>query len=561
MPDVQPRRRPPQRPTQARPQYRRDFSRCPRCGQNTRPATAMNGGPSENFLECTDPHCNTYINTYIPQEHQEAVHRDPHRIIGNFGAYGTGKTTTSRHEIIKHLLITPNANCLIGANVVSQYEQTLKRELENDLPQAFVKAYSAQKQFFDLTNNARVMYRPFDDEDKLRSYNLTMWVGVEASEIRPGAFHQLKTRLRNTAATTFLRDPDTGEPVMEYDARGVGIPQVEHDWRRGIAESNPDSGWIRTDLLLPAGEIHQHGTLSEKYDRSEVEIDPSISCHIASTDVNRYLPKNFIAENARNKPKWWVARYLYGSFTYAEGLVYPSAAQYIVPTTEIPPEWPRMIAFDYGLHDDAVFLFGALDMMKGILYIYREVRTNDMNIDGLAALYFENSKDIPSGGLLGQPIADPKSISKRDYNKDSLGDLFLQKGISFKPGYVSLDARIYRLNTYLEAGKIRIMDCCSGLIREIKNYKFPDRTLDANKSYDKPIDKNNHAINPLEWMVMELPDDPRNILQGVYNKFGRDVNSVPENKRWLPHALEDDDPPFRNFEESAFNIAPIHTMF
>ena len=105
------------------------------------------------------------------------------------------------------------------------------------------------------------------------------------------------------------------------------------------------------------------------------------------------------------------------------------------------------------------------------------------------------------------------------------------------------------------------MDCCGGLIREIKNYKFPDRTLDANKSYDKPIDKTNHAVNPLEWMVMELPDDPRNILQGVYNKFGRDVNSVPENKRWLPHALEDDDPPFRDFEESAFNIAPIHTMF
>jgi len=186
-------------------------------------ATAMNSGPSEYFLMCSDANCNTWINTYIPQEHQEAVHRDPHRIIGNFGAYGTGKTTTSREEIFKHLFITPSANVLIGANVTSQYEQTLKRELEADFPQFFVADYSAQKQYFDLTNGARVMYRPFDDEDKLRSYNLTMWVGVESSEIRPGAFHQLKTRLRNTSACTFQVDAD-GLEILDYDDRGVGSP-------------------------------------------------------------------------------------------------------------------------------------------------------------------------------------------------------------------------------------------------------------------------------------------------------------------------------------------------
>lgn len=546
---------------QQTPAFIRDFSVCPRCGAHTGPTPSMNGSPSEFFLRCKDPKCPTYINTYIPQPHQEAVHKDPHRIIGNFGAYGTGKTTTSRQEIIKHLLITPNANVLVGANIAPQYEQTLKRELENDIPKDFLRDYSAQKQYFDLHNNGRVMYRPFDDEDKLRSYNLTMWVGVEASEIKAGAYHQLKTRLRNTAATTPLIDPATGIPIMDYDNRGVGIPRIDKDWRKGIAESNPDAGWILTDILLVSDQIIQHGSLNEIYDQSEYTKDPSISTHIASTDTNRYLPPDFIQENSRNKPAWWVARYLYGSFTYSEGLVYPSAADHVIETFRPPPEWRRMIAFDYGLHNDAVFLFAALDHLKGILYVYKEARTSNANIDTLAELYHTNAADIPSGGLLGQPIADPKSIARRDYNKDSLGDLFIQKGIYFKPGMVSIDARVMRLNAYLEAGKVKIMDCCTGLIREIKAYKFPDRSLNPNAALNKPIDKNNHAINPLEWMVTELPDDPKNIIQGVYNKYGRELTSEPAVNRWLPHALEDDPLPYNNLEDSAFNIAPLHSIF
>ena len=42
-------------------------------------SSGMNG-------DCT--RCNTFINTYIPQAHQCAVHTDTHRFVGNFGAYG-----------------------------------------------------------------------------------------------------------------------------------------------------------------------------------------------------------------------------------------------------------------------------------------------------------------------------------------------------------------------------------------------------------------------------------------------------------------------------------------
>lgn len=476
---------------------------------------------SQTWVECT--RCNTFINTYVPQSHQYNVHSDAHRIIGNFGAYGTGKTTTSLQEIIKHGMITPNANILVGANVASQYEQTIKRELETDIPAAFVGDYSIQKQYMDFVNGARVMYRPFDDPDKLRSYDLSMAVIIESSEVKPEAYHQLKTRLRNMAASSI--DQETGE--------------LTGDWRKLIAESNPDPGWVRTELLLTADKISQYGTIHEEEHQEESRKDRNVGVHIASTDTNRYLPKDFIEMNSKNKPSWWVARFIYGSFSYADGLVYPSAINHIVQTFVVPKEWKRIIAHDYGLHDDAVFLFCAVDIREGIVYIYKEIVVNNNTIDQLAALYHLHTQDIPSGGLLTNPIIDPKSGAKRDYDKKSLSDLYLAKGISFKPGHVSVNARVMRTNAYFEAGKLKIMACCPYLIKEIREYKFRPRSLETDKGADKPVDKANHAINPLEWICMELPDNPKELLHGVYDMYGRNIMDIRPQDGILPYALVD----------------------
>lgn len=202
---------------------RREFKYCPRCKSPLTQCTSFNGGVSEFWLECTNLKCNTYVCTYVPMEHQQAVHKDAHRIIGNFGGYGTGKTTTSRMECYKHMLITPNTNMLIGAAITSQYEQTIKRDIEEDIPASFVRDYSTQKSYMDFINGTRLMYRPLDDEGKLRSYNLSWADILEASEVDQAIFEQLKTRNRNLAATKPLKDKD-GNIVYKYTKEGQPIP-------------------------------------------------------------------------------------------------------------------------------------------------------------------------------------------------------------------------------------------------------------------------------------------------------------------------------------------------
>lgn len=536
---------------------RRYFDTCPRCSAPLRVCTSINGTASEFWKECTE--CNTYVNTYIPQAHQEAFHRDPHKFKGNFGGYGTGKTTTSREEVYKHLFLTPNGNTIIGAGVVSQYEQTIKRDIENDLPARFVKDSSVQKAYIDFINGHRIMFRPYDDQGKIRSYNVSMFVIVEASEVDAEIFSQLKTRNRNMAATLPETDAN-GNIIYDYTDRGVPIPRIKADWREGIIESNPDSGWIRTEVLNASSEIQKHGNVLDTYQQIPEEIDPSTSSHIAATDINKFLPNNFIEEITKNKPVWWINRYVKGSFSYAEGLVYPRAMECVIPTAPIPKHWKRLIAFDYGLSDDAVFLYGAVDEENGQVVIYQEQRTNNRSVEDLARIYFEGVRDIPSGCIYSQLI-DPKSGPKRDYDKKSLSDHFLDYGIYFKGGHVGVEARVFRLNTYIESNKLKIMDCCQGLIKELREYKFPSKKLGqtSTAAADKPVDKNNHAINPLEWIVMELPADPRRIIYGVYNKNGDDVTKphTPE-ARYMVHALSDPDEYNYNDTDSCFGIDFTH---
>lgn len=484
--------------------------KCPRCNSLLRPTTSISGAPSTDWLECSNPNCNTYCDTYTPMAHQASVHLDSHRIIGNFGSYGTGKTKTSEKEIEKHILITPDANILLGANVTSQYEQTLLRDFEKSFPAAFLQAKNVQKQYLDFINGARLMLRPFDDPDKLRSNNYSLVVILEASEVQAEAFHQLKTRLRNTAG----RRVDFSQPEP-----------VTYDWRKLICESNPDSGWIRSDILQVASEIKQFGRFcKEEYDQSQDQIDPNVSCHVASTDVNTFLPEDYIEVNTKNKPEWWIRRFIYGSFLFAEGLVYPNFAKCIKPTPTkiiIPPKYKIIAAHDYGLQDPSTFVFGYIDTDRGKLVIYKDIRTNNTSVKELADLFKEASKDVGIGQWYTTPIIDPKN-NKRDYDKKDLITHYQEYGISFKPGYINREARIFRLNDYIEQGRLEVLDCCQYLIKEMRECKFKPRSLnDTTNAKDVPLDKNDHSITPLEWICMELPADPKKLFLDMYDQYGQ----------------------------------------
>ena len=74
-----------------------------------------------------------------------------------------------------------------------------------------------------------------------------------------------------------------------------------------------------------------------------------------------------------------------------------------------------------------------------------------------------------------------------------------------------------------EQDRVEIMDCCKHLIAELKDYKFPSDDSSESGRKDKPQDKNNHLINPLEWIAMELPTNPGEAVHGIYSNRGYNI--------------------------------------
>ena len=182
---------------------------------------------------------------------------------------------------------------LIGAETKPQLENTAKEMFFKIFPDFMIESYLKQKDMLLCKNGHVVLFRPLDEEGKLRSLNLTGFWVEEASEVKYDIFVQLQTRLRNKATKNHV----------------------------GILTSNPDLGWIKSEFLLKADKIHNP---QSKYIQDPEEINPSFAVHIAPTHLNTYLPDDYVESTAKGKPTYWVKRYLLGSFEASEGMVYPN---------------------------------------------------------------------------------------------------------------------------------------------------------------------------------------------------------------------------------------------
>ena len=478
------------------------------------PATSINGGASTDWLKCSQKGCHTFYDTAIPMPHQAYILKDSSPKLGVFGGYGSGKTYTTLKSDEKHILNTPNGETLIGADTLVQLENTLKKDFEKDFPLDFVRRYNRQKNMITFINGHTLYYRHLADEGDIRSYNLTRAHILEASEVKHDSYIQLQTRLRNTAAIEYKIN-ENNEPVIEYNP----ITKQHHkkeklNWIQLIVESNPDSGWIKEDFLLKSTEVHVHHDSKQKYHLNPHFVAKDTRSHIIPSKANIHLPEDFIPSLEKGKPEWWVKRYLKGSFDYAEGLVYPHATDQIIDDFEIPKHWPRVISMDYGLNDNTHFIFSAIDFEgerngKPAVYAFKEIVINDASISQIATVYKEQiRRHLPNGRLYKTPVMDGRSYSQRTRTNDkkTIGTLFHEEGCFFKPAQMDLDARIMRTNDFINNQQMWFFkEGVSRLIEEIKNYKFPDKKLNKSTNTDKPVDKNNHGINALEFQVMELP--------------------------------------------------------
>ena len=484
-------------------------TKCAKCHHGTMIET---DNSCEWWVRCDD--CGHLVFCYEPMPHQQRFHSDSAKFKLYGGGYGSAKTSTGCAEMLMLAMTTPNGVGLVGAHTYPQLEQTAKKQILDMLPSELIRHYDKQRNILTLTNGYIIMFKSFDDEQKLRSLNLCHAYIEEANGTDFSIFTQLQTRLRHHATN-------------------------DH---KIIMSTNPDNNWVKTEILLKADKIYGS---KETYRRPVEDRNPNISVHIARTDMNTYLPPNYIEDIKVGKSSHWIARYLEGSFTNASGMVYPNFEQNIVNDVDYDTivhnvqhkGWQVIGSGDFGLLDDTVLLLAAIDPVYGDVYVYDEYVRNRVSIGVHAAEMKKRMAHIPIGGLL-KLVGDPSGAKRSQTDLKTIFNHYQEHGVYFQKGNNKIDAGIQKVYSYLEMGKLKILPHLTHLIKEAANYIY--KPVEEGKEIDeKPVGGKDHCLDGLRYMVVELPDDPLHLSTESYN--AADFRTVNKMEVAIPFELQDND--------------------
>lgn len=481
--------------------------RCPLCGGEVRVHESVFYG------RCLD--CLATLIDYKPAPHQVSFHKSKAKFRLNIGGYGSGKTTMDAAEIANHALAVANGRTLITAQTLQQIREAILPELEKFLPPWFFEkppTYTPLPKY-KLINGHEIICYASDNEEKMRSLNLTAFWIVEASGVDFKIFTQLQTRLRNRAA-------------IVKDSKGY---EIEHNFM-GLVESNPEEGWIRDEFLLRSSKIFSSKSVdTTAYDKLKTKkAEKAYHSFLSASPDNIYLPKTFIADTCVGKSDKWIRKYIYCYLEVKEGTVYPEYKDCLVDPFPIPSNWLRIYGFDKGWSDATCMACGAIDPVHNICYIYDEYYESQKPI----TYHARRIKEKIDGTKMYKAIqADPSVRNKSDRDGVSYQDYFYQvSGVWLAEGNNNILDGIDRTRDFMYMGKLKFFTSCVNLSEEAGNYVWK-KDKDG-LSQDIPVDRNNHLMDALRYLCMGLPID----LRDCYMQQG----GVPNTKDTLITRLRPD---------------------
>jgi PBSX family phage terminase large subunit len=471
---------------------------CPLCGGHIKVHESVFYGRCDSCLA-------TLID-YKPAPHQVKFHESKAKFRLNIGGFGSGKTTMDAAEVACHALSVANGRTLITAQSLQQVKEAVLPELERFLPPWFFAKAPTKTPLpkYTLTNGHEIIVYASNDEEKLRSLNLTAFWIVEASGVSYDIFTQLTARLRNRAAIVKDR---TGK-------------EIEHRFM-GIVESNPEDGWIRDEFLIRSDKIFASKNVdTSSYDKLKVE-KPEKAYHsfLSASPDNKYLHDNFIRDMCVGKDDRWIRKYVYCYLEVKEGAVYPDFKDCLVDPFPIPDNWLRIFGFDKGWTDETCLCCGAIDAQKGICYIYDEYYMSEKPITYHARRIKEKVMGLP---LYKNIMADPSVRNKNDRDGVSYRDYFYNvSGLWLEEANNTIFDGIERVRDFMYQGKLKVFVSCVNLKQEAQKYQWKKGKDGISK--DEPVDKQNHLMDALRYLVMALPNDMKEINLVRANEISKET--------------------------------------
>lgn len=176
-------------------------------------------------------------------------------------------------------------------------------------------------------------------------------------------------------------------------------------------------------------------------------------------------------------------RFYEGTYGHYEGLIYELKDSDIVDDFEIPKEWPKGRAIDFGFIHPFVCLWIALDDSNETLYLYRE------HVEKGQTVRTHSQEILKQKEKYEHTVCDHDSEDRATLAENGIINIKARKEVL---------TGIDRVRDLLERGKLKIFRSCTNTINEFYMYRWKD-----NAQKEQPVKEGDDCMDALRYSVMQ----------------------------------------------------------
>jgi phage terminase large subunit len=389
------------------------------------------------------------------------------RILFDGGAR-SGKTSLLMEYIMLRAFQFPGSRQLIARKYKAHAKQsiwndTLKRYLDDNIP-AELYSKSETELTVKLTNGSSLTVSGLDDAERVEKILGNEYITVLLNEATQLSWQTVQIILTRLSQTVYDSGGGKAVPKLCMDCN----PRGPRHWLHiaGIRHTDPESGRELKD--------------KNKWARLSWSAFDNIT----------NLPEEYI-RSLESLPDVMRDRMLNGIWRNNSGAVYDEFNEeiHVIPDFEIPLEWRKLRAVDFGYTNPFVCLWGALDS-DGRLYIYRELYKRRERTAVLA----EKINRLTGTEKIFMTTADHDAAERAELEVAGIYTSAAKKNVSL--GIQAVKNRL----AICRDGKPRLFffPCLKNLLSEIYDYSWAEN-LSGNK--EEPTKANDHAMDALRYMI------------------------------------------------------------
>lgn len=466
------------------------------------------------------------------------------------GGFGNGKTAAVCIRAIRLATEYPGSNGLIARETYPKLNDTIKREFFKWCPKSIIRRMPTKDDnTLILTNGSTINFRYISQRGKTSvdgqttsnllsaTYDWAIVDQIEDPEIKYKDFLDLLGRLRGN--TPYKGD----DPTM---------PMTGPRWL--MLTCNPTANWVYKKLVKPYHRYLATGLVDEDLIHDPDTLEPMITILEASTYENKdNVSEDFIRGLEAAYKGQMRERFLQGKWASYEGLVYPAFASemHMIPKDDMmqilwkarehKTRLQAVEGFDFGMSSPSCYLLGFTDH-RGRLFILDGFYTPTPRTSTAGTKILLIREKYYEFLDLEDPIwADPAIFKRTVINAQGKDATTVAKiltqdyDLSIRAGQNDITSGIAKVSEYLEpianmhykneqpmGPLIYFNNELTFIEDEIVSY-FWKVTTDGER-LDEPVDKNDHAMDTLKYMVSRLPESSKLLYELP--------KTIPEYMKW-----------------------------